>query len=357
MRIRFVSFCLAFLSFSLFAEEKPFLDLEIAASNDLVFRGSSFNGDLTNEKYNREYKSYTDSWSIQPDLRFRTPVDGLNVFLWGNLNLQHYGDRDTDMYLFQNSPGGSDRTNEILTKIQNSEFGFDPNQVKRYKEKNGSERWNSAFMGSDYSWDTKAGGMSFGTWLWSSADPENKSIWQEWFIRYRPLFLEFLNPEFGFYINTSANTASKAIKPQDSIVGQKYFSFEIEYTFLEENFFQIEWEGHTGYLMHNDNKNRLSGVSNITNTLRFVVNDFFIGGSWIYRPELDLYDRYDSNPKDGRITDPSKIYGSENAFIQNQILSYFENDLELSKIVYESITSQRVVRNLFTINLGYRTSF
>lgn len=353
----FVFLIILSLVFPLLAEEDPFLEMEVQVSNDLVFRGSSFNGDLTNERNNRKFQSYTDAWSIIPDLRFRTPIKGLSVFLWGNINLQHYGDRDTDQYLFQNGAGQPDRTQEILSKVTSPGFGFDPNQVKRHKEKNGAQRWNSAFMGIDYSWDTKLGGLTYGTWLWSTANPEDKSIWQEWFFRYRPPILDYLNPEFGFFINTSTNSQTNSAQLQENTTGQKYFSFELGHTFFNGNFFQIEWEGHTGYLMHNDNKNRLSGVSNITNTLRFVFGDIFLGGSWIYRPEVDLFDRYDSNPKDGRISDPSKLYGIENQFIQNQILSLIANDPNFSNLVYERITSQSVIRNLFTINLGYRTVF
>lgn len=353
----FVFLIILSLVFPLLAEEDPFLEMEVQVSNDLVFRGSSFNGDLTNERNNRKFQSYTDAWSIIPDLRFRTPIKGLSVFLWGNINLQHYGDRDTDQYLFQNGAGQPDRTQEILSKVTSPGFGFDPNQVKRHKEKNGAQRWNSAFMGIDYSWDTKLGGLTYGTWLWSTANPEDKSIWQEWFFRYRPPILDYLNPEFGFFINTSTNSQTNSAQLQENTTGQKYFSFELGHTFFDGNFFQIEWEGHTGYLMHNDNKNRLSGVSNITNTLRFVFGDIFLGGSWIYRPEVDLFDRYDSNPKDGRISDPSKLYGIENQFIQNQILSLIANDPNFSNLVYERITSQSVIRNLFTINLGYRTVF
>ncbi|WCL50854.1 hypothetical protein [Leptospira sp. GIMC2001] len=112
-----------------------------------------------------------------------------------------------------------------------------------------------------------------------------------------------------------------------------------------------------GYLIKNDNLNRRSGVSNITNSLRFIIDKFYFGGSWIYRPELDVYDRYDSNSNDGRIADPSKLYGLNNQIIQDQILSFVSNDPAMANIVYQSITSQKIVRNLFVIEIGYRTIF
>ncbi|WCL50852.1 hypothetical protein [Leptospira sp. GIMC2001] len=236
------------MTISLYAEDKPFLELDVLISNDLIFRGESFNGALVNDKYNTKSSSYSDAWNLQPELRFLTPIDGLVVFLWGNINLQHYGDRDSDQYLFQNGAGELDRTNEILGMLNNGDLGFDPNQVKRYKEKNGAARWNSAFLGSDYSWDTRLGGLSFGTWFWASSDPASKYIWHEWFFRYRPPILSFLNPEFGFYINTSASNQVNALQQNSNVNGQKYISLDLEHSFWEGNLIEVEVSSHFGYL-------------------------------------------------------------------------------------------------------------
>jgi hypothetical protein len=342
----------------LFAEtEKPFLELDLSVSNDLIFRGESFNGDLTNARYNKSYRSYTDAWSLQPDIRFLTPLDGLTVFLWGNINLQHHGDRDTDKFLFQDAPGEMDRTQEIVSNLRRGELGFDPNQTKRYKERNGSERFSGAFMGADYAWNTRIGGFSFGSWLFSNSDSSDKFTWQEWFIQYRPDVLRFLNPEIGFYMNTSSSSQGIPGAPTNFINGQKYISLDLSHRFREEEFVQIEVGSHIGYLNGNNNVNRLSGISNITNMLRVYFGEFYVGTSWVYRPELKLFDIFDSNPKDGRTTDPSKLHGWQNQLIQDSIQQWTEPDEGLTNIVLEKMISQRIIRNLFTISFGYQTTF
>lgn len=356
--IKFFLFLFLFLAGSILAEEdKPFMEIDLSVSNDLLFRGESFNGDLTNDRYNRSFRSYTDAWSLQPDIRFLTPLDGFSVFLWGNINLQHYGDRDSDRYLFQDTPGGMDRTGEILSNLQRGELGFDPNQTKRYKERNGSERFSGAFMGADYAWDTRIGGFSFGSWLFSNSDSSDKFTWQEWFLQYRPPVLSFLNPEIGFYMNTSSSSQGIPGAPANFINGQKYISLDLSHRFREEEFIQIEIASHIGYLSGNNNVNRLSGISNITNVIRVFFGEVYIGGTWAYRPELQLFDTFDSNPKDGRVTDPSKLYGWQNQYIQDSIRDLLSPDMALTNIILENALSQKIIRNLFTINIGYATTF
>lgn len=336
--------------------ERHFLEVSLEVSNDLIFRGESFNGDLANLRNNRSYRSYTDAWSFQPYIQLLTPLEGFNVFIWGNVNLQHQGDRDSDFFLFQDGPGKPNRTQEVLESLSQGNLIIDPNKTKRHRERNGSQRWSGAFFGGDYNWQTKMGGFGFGTWMYGTTDTQERFTWQEWFLRYRPPILKFLNLEFGFYLNTSSSSQGIPGAPPNFVNGQKYISLDLNHTFRENEFFRIQYLFHTGYLSGNNNINKLSGFSNITNTIRLLFGNFSISGIWAYRPNPSLFDIGDTNPLDGRTPDPSKLYGWWNEWKLKEILNVYPNP-EISTLIIEKFTSQKIPRHLYSIVLGYDMRF
>lgn len=336
---------------------KSSLDLTLELSSDFIFRGESFGGEYVNRRNNTGYRSYTDSWSLQPDLLYQTPLKGLKILFWGNINLQHTRDRDSDHVLFQMGPGQEELFYTVTENLRGG-IPFDPFNTKQYKEKNGLARQNGAFLGAYYEWKAKIGYWKFGTWLWTNADKSVKYTWQEYFIAYKPKYLKIVNAEISVYFNTSSSNLGDNDNPPNVTNGQNYISLDLSYKFLKGNKFNIIPYLHTGYIVNNDNLHQRSGISNITGGIKFVFRKkFFFGINMVHRPEPKLWDTRDNNPRDGNTPDPSKQYGLVDKAIYREIDQVYYNQPIMSTFVKEEYGAQTIVRNLYYINLGYMRRF
>lgn len=135
---------------------------------------------------------------------------------------------------------------------------------------------------------------------------------------------------------------------------KKYISLDLSHTYFEEKFFRITPTVHVGYVINNDNINKKSGISNITSGLKFNFGKFFTTANWIYGPEPILFDTLDSNNQDGWTPSPGKKYG-----IHTLILDAIERSFarESAAYVKEQYTSQRIVKSLFYVSLGFEIKY
>jgi len=333
-------------------KDLPLIEANMEVSSDFIFRGESFGGEYVARRNNTPYRAYTDSWTFQPDVLFHTPLEGLKFLFWGNLNLQHRRDKDSDYRILQDGAGQQERFLELYRDFQGGGINFDPRVTKAHKEKNGLSRQDGAFLGGYYQWNNRLGMFRFGTWIWNNADRSNKYTWQEWFVVYSPPFLKFLNPELSVYFNNSSSNNGDSNNPPNVTNGQNYISLDFSHTFREEQFFRIRPTLHIGYIVNNNNLNQKSGISNITSGIKFFFGSFYIGGFWVHRPEAHLWD-VDNNPRDGKIQDPSKQYGYLDQRIYREIKQVYFNQPILADYLKGQYGNQSILKDLYYITLGY----
>jgi hypothetical protein len=339
-------------------EEIENTELSIEIVSDFIFRGQSFGGEVASQRNNSSYRSYTDAWAIQPYLVYKTPLQGFQLLFWGNLFLQHNSDRDSDRYL-QNGPGQRNLGEELQRQYNQTgriplDTELDLLRANLYKEKNGLHRQNGVFLGGYYEWNTKFGEWTVGTWFWNNSNKAARFTWQEYFVWYKPKILPFLNPMFSAYFNASSDNGGDNSNPSGITNGQNYFSLDLNHEFGEGKFFRFIPSLHLGYVINNDNVNNKSGISNITTELKFAFGKFYTTANWIHRPDVTLFDVYDSNNLDGRTPNPARSSGIYNVY-ETEIIRRFTP--EAAEYVNAQIRGQAIVNNLLYFAFGYETKF
>ena len=389
------------------ADENDEVSIELTHEvvSDFIWRGNSYGGEYLSRRNNTPYTGTTQYWAYQPNIRLNAPLKGLYLEFWGNLPLVGREDRDSDMRLFQASPGAPaidpnalfSKLNSIQadpsnTNIMNSGLLFDPSQnivnakcqsdgannctnpdvsfvdprsIKKHKEKNGMARTDGGFTTFAYNFQNKKfGDITWGIWFYYQLDKNAKYSWDEYFIFWGlPFLQETLKPTISFYTQSSFDFNS-------NFAGGHYLSFAVSHTFFEGKFFRIQPASNLGYKYQNDNTSQKSGFYDLTNNLKFFFADFFFSLNHVYRPDLYMYDndtwyytvsqgtqaQPNRSQYDGKTVDPSKLFGAKNEAVYSAI-----NQLDVAESVKSYIKaeyqSQKIVQNLFYISFGYNSKF
>ncbi|MCZ8158030.1 MAG: hypothetical protein O9264_18055 [Leptospira sp.] len=351
-----VSFFLFAYPFNLHTQEKKDtenkstskLEVNLEVESDAYFRGANFSGDFSAQRNQTPYRSIQPGYRSTQNLLYHTPLTGFKILFSSLTPLTGHSDRDSDGAILQSGPGKPDRFYNVYEQyVATGIVNYDPTKEKRRDEQNGLKRYMGAFVGGYYEWQSSIGIWTMGTWLYSTANTANKTVWQEFFVTFRPDLLTFINPKIAIYQNTSA------IK---ELNGQNYISLDFSHTFRKEDFIKIVPSTHVGYVINNDTMDQRSGISNITSTLKFLFGSFYVGFTNVHRPDVTLFDTTDSNSGDGRTINPSKRNDPFNLALDREASKRIGNP-EVLKSFEEEHRLQKIPNNGFYVSMGWDAIF
>ncbi len=372
--------------------------------SDFIWRGQSYGGEFLARRNNMPYKEITQYWAYQPTIVVRHE-SGIYLELWGNIALTGRPDKDSDMRLFQASPGGSPiDPNRLIDRISNGNFTadqdglsavFDPNnnvissacsdpvtaqakvladggaindcfvdlrKIGRRKERNGMYRTDGLFTSFAYEMDgKKLGTFTIGTWWYFQNDRNNNYSWQEYYVWWGlPILRGITNPSLQAYTQSSYDFGGQG-------AGNHYVSLYNYHRFFEGTNFEVEPYNNIGYQWLNNNTSQRSGLMDITTGIKFIIfSNFFFSVNHAHRPDVYMFDNdvfYFTNSQnspilrnkenDEKTTDPSKLYGDLNQFVYEQIETLPDTP-ELAKLyLKEKYQLQDIPKNLYWISFGF----
>ncbi|MCG6143110.1 hypothetical protein LFX16_01400 [Leptospira bandrabouensis] len=282
-------------------------------------------------------------------------------------------------------------------------IGYSPNGgYGPKKEPNGNKRSDGMFFSMSYHFDpSRFGDFAVGIWFYNtfqktpssllspstqkenpyvSGGPNNKLnannpdaitrlVWHEYFVQWKLPVLKILKPTLSYYTQYSTENGGL-------LAGKNYLSLSASYTFREEEFFRIMPHFNLGYAMSNNAVDNRNGIQDITTSTSFFFGDFFIKLAHVFRPDLYLWDtnnyygyaggdpnkaNWNRSSEDGKVTNPSRIYGAYNTSILNSIEQLNTGnsltDALAKTWLRESYTLQKIPSHLFYVSLGYSKSF
>lgn len=281
--------------------------------------------------------------------------------------------------------------------------GFLPNQGYGPKrEPNGNKRADGMFFSMSYHFDPSAlGDFSVGIWFYNTfqktpnslllpstqksnpvvsggaanafnannPDAQTRLSWHEYFFHWKLPIVRILKPTISYFTQFSTENGGL-------MAGKNYLSLSANYTFFEGKFFRIQPQWNIGYTISNNMVDNRNGIQDITSALSFFFGDFFVKGAHILRPNAYLYDTnnyfgyaggdpdkasWNRSSEDGKVVNPSRLYGAYNTAILNAIEDVNTgnslNDTLIKTSLRESYTLQKIPVHLFYVSLGYSKSF
>ncbi|MGE8721780.1 hypothetical protein ACO2KH_10635 [Leptospira terpstrae] len=282
-------------------------------------------------------------------------------------------------------------------------LGYSPNQgLGPKKEPNGNKRADGMFFSMSYHFEpSRFGDFAVGIWFYNtfqktpnsllspgtqkqnsyaSGGPNNtfnanntdaitRLVWHEYFLHWKLPFLKIVKPTISYYTQYSTENGGL-------LAGKNYLSLSGSYTFREDHFFRIMPHFNFGYAMGNNAVDNRNGIQDITTSTSFFFGDFFIKFAHIFRPDLYLWDtnnyygyaggdpnkaHWNRSSEDGKVTNPSRIYGAYNTSILNAIeQSSTGNSLgdSIAKTwLREAYTLQKIPSHLFYVSFGFSKVF
>lgn len=340
-------------------EDKIAVNVEFAT--DFVFRGNTFGSESLSQRDNIAYKSFLPAYTFQPSIEI--PVtDRLTVEFWFNLFTSHLGNRDSDQRFLQNRPGGAELLGYYQPALAQGQIPFDPRYVHPYKEDNGLKWDNGGEIELTYELSkSKFGNFDVGFFSYNTFLAKDRFSWTQVFVRWEIPILQFLEPKLSFYKTMDpANDASTTGINK----GWGYIPLEIGHEFKLNDFMKFSWTTSAGYIIRNNPADNRSGFSDITTTLKYSVDGFFLTANVAYRPDLEIYDSnyYFDNIKgryqneDGLTVDPSKQYGLYNNAFKQAVVNTVSDPI-IQKVIIDSYQSQNIVRAIYYFSVGYTKYF
>ncbi len=325
--------------------------LSQSVSNDGAFQGSDLFGERQARRNKTAYKDTYEAYFMSTSIELL----GLpKAFKFGLTVMNPLVDRsNTDAdFRFQTAAGGADQSNVVNATLASGTLAFDPNSVKLRKEKNGLNDY--LFSRAMYDHETRMGTFSAGFIFINTNDP-NYVMRGLWVIAWRPPFLSWLNPQFSIN-NRMLSEYNGAFQ------GGHNYRLSLSHEFFKGEAFRITPSIVMGYADVNDNVDRRKGISDISPRLQFDYTKFFFAANMMYRATPALVDNVtytpsdgvyaDTNANDGRVTDPSKVFGYENAFILNQIAANSPNEF-VKRTLTQHYQQQHIVHAIYFFSIGY----
>ncbi|XDD48177.1 hypothetical protein AB3N60_04455 [Leptospira sp. WS39.C2] len=280
---------------------------------------------------------------------------------------------------------------------------FVPNQgYGPKKEPNGNKRADGVFFSMSYHFDPSAfGDFTIGIWFYNTfqktpnsllppatqkpnpvvssgtsnvfnsnnPDAQTRLSWHEYFIQWKLPIVRIVKPTFSYYTQYSTENGGL-------MAGKNYLSLSANYTFFEGDFFRIQPHLNFGYTMSNNMIDNRNGIQDITSSISFLFGDFFLKGAHIFRPNVYIYDTnnyfgyaggdpdksfWNRSSEDGKVVNPSRVYGAYNTAILNAIEGVDTGNSLTNAVVKtylrESYTLQKIPIHLFYVSFGYSKSF
>lgn len=328
------------------------IKVSLGVASNYVSKGADKFSDYALQK-KKSYGSHTGAPVFKPLLEYNVPEPGIFFKLLGFIALDGRADQDVDGFV-QRGPAGADlllnaaRFDDQVTAILDNSGLLDSsgniNSVNTnlngsllypdclstitclpnfYDEQNGLYRSEEvkAFMG--YKRKTSIGKFSFA--------------------------LKFTIPVHKDVDRTTA----KAIVFDYSLPGLKQLIFYMEHTLKKsDDYYQIKWKDRVSIMEIMDSdlkleywggvaygvKSNLQGVRDVTGRIGAYYQGFRLGANIAWRPDLRFHDTDkqsvgsdalpvwvygNSSRADGRVADPSRLYGYYNQYINTQIQNAF----------------------------------
>lgn len=281
-------------------------------------------------------------------------------------------------------------------------FGTTKGDIGSKREPNGMRRVDGVFFSLAYHFEKgKWGDFSAGIWFYNtfnkspailqnpgtqkpnpyvSGGPANtynsnnpdaltRLSWHEYFFVWKFPILKVISPTASVFTQYSTENGGL-------LAGKNYISLAFSHTFRENEFFRIQPNVNIGYAYTNNTVDNRNGIQDITSNLTFFLGDGFFRLAHIFRPNLYLFDTnnyfgfpggdpdrasWNRSAEDGRVPDPSKMYG----YKSNYILQAIDN-LDFGSGIFKEYTKtvlrekyilQRIPAHLFYVSIGYSKSF
>jgi hypothetical protein len=336
--------------------EPPKVIITQMFGNDAAFQGVSLYGDRLARRNGDSYKSVNEAYNAMTFITFAGLPKGLEMDIGAANPFVGRSNTDRDG-VFQNTPGGSSQNQTVINSFNSGALGFDPNMTKRRDEQN--RLLDYLFTKLHYNHETKAFG-TFGLGLITvhTTDPiYSMRILYATSWKAPKNILPYLNPNFIMYSNM-LNEANGALQ------GNNNMRFNIFHKYVITDAFAITPSVTVGYLNANNNISREKGVGDISTTIKFSYLDYFLNLNHMRRSDT-LFDNsiyfpgqgvYANSVGDGIVADPSKINGAQNALVTSQITQNVSDPFAREYLI-KNYQNQRVIRDIFFINIGYTLKF
>jgi hypothetical protein len=330
--------------------EHSFL-LSQSISNDGAFQGSDLFGERQARRNKTHYKDVYEAYFMA------TSIELLGMpkqFKFGITTMNPLIDRsntDSD-FRFQSAPGGADQTSLVNASLASGSLQYDPNSVKPRKEKNGLNDY--LFSRAMYDHETRMGTFSAGFIFINTNDP-SYVMRGLWVLAWKPPFLTWLNPQISIN-NRMLSEYNGAFQ------GGHNYRVSLSHEFFKGESFRITPSLVMGYADMNDSTDRKKGISDISPRLQLDYTKFFFAANMMYRATPALVDNAfytpsdgvyaDTNSNDGKVIDPSKVFGYENTIALNQIATNAPNDF-VKRVATQHYQQQHIVHAIYFFSIGY----
>lgn len=352
-------------------------------TNDNTFRGFSVLGNKLSQRDNRAYDSLPQAWNVVNSLSY-SPSENFYILMNVNSPTAHRANRDND-YFMQSAPGNkTDFTQKYLESVQSGNPNIlindaltrdranpkDPTAIRMREERNGlKDIFDSTFA---YKYNTKLGKIVTGAFI---ANNPNYNVGVGDLIAGIEFpFLKALNPAFTSYYRVSSEGGGGGN-------GTSNHRLSISHKFLADKEFNITLSLAAGYQYLNNLTDRRSGFSDIAPKVQFNYGGMFMNIIDMIRPDSSLWDTTtgfgtagvyaDTNHRDGRVDDPSKVHGLQNQIVVDTINRGLDNYSAMNPgadpsgfgreairaHLVQNYQQQKFVVHVFHFTVGYSLKF
>lgn len=336
-------------------KSNPTILISQSIANDGAFQGSSLFGEKQSRRNNERYKSYNEAWNLNTGIEFVGLTKGLQMGITFLNPLIDRTNTDSDLN-YQSTSGGVSKNSTVIDSINSGTLQFDPNEIKKRKEKNGLNDY--FFSRINYEHNTAFGTFGIG-FLFININTPAYLMRSLYIITWKPAFFTYLNPVFT--INNRMLSELGGIYQ-----GNHNYRLTISHEYNLSERFRITPSLVIGYQDVNNNLDMKKGVSDISPRLQLNYLNYFLALNYMFRaspflsdnknyyPDIGRYPDRDQN--DERTIDPSKVNGLTNNFIIDSINANAPSDIVKNYLI-NKYQQQKIISGIFFFNIGYTLRF
>lgn len=346
-------------------------------SNDIWFRGFSVLGDRLAQRDNRQFQSMQHAWNVVTGVSY-SPTENFSIGMNVYSPTAHRANKDND-YFMQAAPGDkTDFTQEFLQSAIAGNPGIlanaainndppkDPSSIQMRKEKNGlKDIFDASFT---YKYNTRFGKIVTGAYI-ANNDNYNLTL-GELVAGIEFPFFKALSPAYTSYYRVTSENGGGGN-------GTSNHRLSISHKFFPENAVNVVTSLSTGYQYHSNLTEYRSGVSDISPKVQVNFGSFYVSFMDMIRPDSSLWDApgafgsaaayKDTNRRDGRVDDPSKVHGSKNQAVVDGISNGVDGLAlgdssgytreALKAHLTQQYQQQKFVTHIYHFTVGYSLKF
>lgn len=352
-------------------------------SNDIWFRGFSVLGNKLSQRDNMAYNSIPQAWNVVTGVAY-SPTENFSIGMNVYSPTAHRANRDNDYYM-QTAPGDkTDFTQKYLEAAQAGNPGIlindaltrdkaspkDPSSIQMRKEKNGlKDIFDASFT---YKYNTRFGKVVTGAYI-ANNDNYNLTL-GELVAGLEFPFLKALSPAYTSYYRVTSEGGGGGN-------GTSNHRLSINHKFFADKELNFTTSLAAGYQYHTNLSDYRSGVSDITPKLQINYGGMYFSVLDMIRPDSSLWDTTngfgsagvykDTNRRDGRVEDPSKVHGVKNQLVVDSITKGVDNYSSMNAgadpngygreaikaHLVQNYQQQKFVHHIFHFTIGYSLKF